>query len=213
MKRRRIPYSAEELAWIEANKALPRKDLAEAFRRRFARSDVSQANLHALCKRRGWLTGRTGCFNKGAAPHNKGARFPSHPNSRKHQFRPGQAPHNTREVGHRRTRRDGYVEVCIDEVNPYTGYPRRYVVEHRLRWEAAHGPLPAGHVLKCLDGDKANTDPANWAAIPRALLPRLNGRFGRDFEGAPPELRPVLLKIARVEHAAREARQAARTDW
>jgi hypothetical protein len=34
--------------------------------------------------------------------------------------------------------------------------------------------------LKCLDGNKQNTDPSNWEAVPRALLPRLAGgnRYG-----------------------------------
>jgi hypothetical protein len=76
-----------------------------------------------------------------------------------------------------------------------------------IEWEAANGPLPRDHALKCLDGNRLNTDPANWACIPRALLPRLAGRWRRAYDTAPPELRPTLLAIATLEHAAREARR------
>ena len=53
---------------------------------------------------------------------------------------------------------------------------------------AADGPVPDGHRLKCLDGDKTNCDPSNWEAVPMALAPRLNGRFGRGYDTAPAEL-------------------------
>ncbi|MDO6503117.1 HNH endonuclease, partial [Shimia thalassica] len=68
-------------------------------------------------------------------------------------------------------------------------------------------PLPTGMCLKALDGDKTNTDPSNWKMIPRALLPRLNGRFGRDYENAAPEVKPLILATAHLEHAAREAKK------
>jgi len=95
----------------------------------------------------------------------------------------------------------------VAETNPHTGYARRYVAKHRHLWEAAHGPLPEGMVLKCLDGDKTNCDPANWEAIPLALLPRLNGRFGRGYDAAPAEVKPVILAVCKLEHRAREIRK------
>ena len=92
-------------------------------------------------------------------------------------------------------------------------FQRRWRGVHLIRWEEANGPLPPGHCLKCLDGDKLNTAPKNWACVPRALLPRLIGgnrhRNLLPFDEAPPELRPILLATARLEHAAREARQNA----
>lgn len=61
--------------------------------------------------------------------------------------------------------------------------------------------------LKCLSDDKTNCDPSNWELIPRALLPRLNGRFGRNYDDASPELKPVILAVAKLEHQARERRK------
>lgn len=208
MKGRPIAYSEEELAWIEARKTLPRRELHAAFCERFDRRDVKLGALNSLCKRNGWLTGRDGRLKPGNVPFNKGKAMPSHPNSTKTQFRKGGLPHNTKYLGHERLAREGYVEISIAETNPHTGYERRYVQKHRYLWEKLNGPVPDGHCLKFLDGDKTNTDPANWEAIPRALLPRLNGRFGRGYDDAPAALKPLILATVKLEHAAREKERA-----
>lgn len=205
MKGRAIPYSADELAWIEAHREMPRREAHAAFCAKFDRADVSLANYNALCKRKGWMTGRTGCFHADQVPHNKGKPF-SPPGSEKGRFKKGQLPHNTRYLGHERTTREGYIEISVAEVNPHTGFERTYVLKHRHLWEQANGPIPDGHVLKSLDGDPANTDPSNWEAIPRALLPRLSGgRWFKPYQDYEPEVRPVVLTIAKLHHAAREA--------
>ncbi len=206
MKGRAIHYIPEELAWIEARKDWVRSELHSAFVFRFGRSDVSETNLKSLCKRKGWLTGRTGTFTPGQAAMNKGKKMPFHPNSARTRFKPGQLPHNTKHLGHERVTKDGYVEISVAETNPHTGYERRYVQKHRWLWEQANGPVPEGMALKCLDGDKTNTDPANWECIPRAMLPRLNGRFGRSYDAAEPDLKPTIMAIVKLEHAGREAK-------
>lgn len=211
MKGRAIGYTAEELAWIKARAEADRSETHAAFCAAFGRADVSLANFNALCKRKGWLTGRTGRFEQGGVAHNKGkpcapGRGGRHPNALRSQFKRGQLPHNTKWLGHERVSKDGYVEISIAETNPHTGYERRYVLKHRWLWEQANGPVPEGMALKCL-GERTNCDPSNWELVPRALLPRLNGRFGRDFEQAPQELRPLILTVAKVEHAVREKRR------
>jgi hypothetical protein len=212
MKGRSIPYSGVEMVWLEANRLLPISDYARAFNATFGR-DVDAQNLHALRKRKGWKTGRTGFFEKGEIPHNKGkpcepGRGGNHPNARRTQFATGGLPHNTKFLGHERVSKDGYVEISIAQTNPHTGFGRRYVLRHRWVWEQANGPVPKGHALKCLDGNKQNTDAANWDAVPRAFLPRLAGgnryRQVLAYDDASPEVRPALLTIAELEHKARK---------
>lgn len=210
-----IAYSAAELEWLEANCLLVVSDYARQFNERFGR-EVTPGALHALRRRKGWKTGRTGCFERGNKPHNKGRPFPvatTHPNCRKTQFKKGRLPHNTQYLGHERVDpKDGYVYVSVDEPNPHTGFERRYVLKHVRLWEKANGPVPAGHCLKCLDGDRTNCDPSNWECIPRALLPRLAGgnRYHKvlAYDDAAPEVRPALLTMAKIEHAARKRRRA-----
>jgi hypothetical protein len=205
MRRPWIHYTAQELAWIEARKTLPRAELHRHFVAKFDRADVSAIHIASLCKRRGWKTGRTGQFASGQEPKNKGKRMPQNATNAATRFKPGHKPHNTKYLGHERMTPDGYVEISVAEINPHTGFPRRYVHKHRWLWEQANGPVPDGHVLKSLDGDKTNTAPANWICIPRALLPRLSGRWHRAYDTAPAELKPVLLATAKLEHAARTA--------
>lgn len=209
MKGQPITYSAEELAWIEARKHLPRRQLHADFCLRWGRKDISKQNLIALCKRNGWLTGRDGRFEKGQEPTNKGKKMPYHPNSAATRFKKGQLPHNARGHGHERIdSKDGYVVMIVDEVNPWTGAATRPVHKHRYLWERVNGPVPENHVLKCLDGDKTNCDPSNWQAIPRGMLPKLNARWGGvAYDDATDELKPTVMAIARLEHAAREARK------
>lgn len=220
MKGRAIPYSAEELAWLEENSTFAIADYHRLFVGFFGRDDVTAVNLHSLRKRKGWKTGRTGRFVKGQVSHNAGKRCPEgkggrHPNARKTQFKPGVrqgvAVKLYKPIGTERVTEDGYVERKIHDGMPLQS---RWRAVHLIRWEEQNGPLPKGYALKCLDGNKGNTDPSNWEAIPRSLLPRLNGgnRYRKllAFDEAAPEVRPALLTIAKLEHAARQARKEAR---
>lgn len=216
-KGKSIDYSAAELEFIQSVSTWPREEACVAFCQKFRRDDVTVSNFHALCKRKGWMTGRTGGFEKGQAPHNKGKKCEpgkggNHPNARRTQFQKGQQPHNTHYLGHERIDpKDGYVYISIAETNPHTGYERRYVLKHLWLWENANGKLPEGYCLKCLSSDRQNTDPSNWEAIPRAMLPRLAGgnRYNRKlaYDDAPPELKPTVLAIAKLEHKVRSVRK------
>ncbi|TJV51135.1 MAG: HNH endonuclease [Mesorhizobium sp.] len=211
MKGRQIRYTDEELAFLEWRQAFSRRELHAAFVARFGRADVTLEHIKALCSRKGWLTGRDGCFVKGQEPSNKGMRCPPgrggrHPNAKKTQFRKGcmagAAAAKYKPIGTERLNKDGYIERKIHDGMPPQS---RWRLVHILRWEELNGPLPEGSALKCLDADRRNTEPSNWRLVPRALLARLAGRYGRDYDAAPPELKPTILAIAELEHAARES--------
>ncbi|WP_323015689.1 HNH endonuclease signature motif containing protein [Devosia sp.] len=217
MKGHPIKYSAAEMAWLEDNRLMVISDYQKAFVEAFGRGDVSAANLHSLRKRKGWRTGRTGCFEKGAEPHNKGVPCPPgkggrHPNARKTQFRKGnrtgQANRNYKPVGTERLSEDGYREIKVHD-----GLPRqsRWQLVHRVEWEKANGPIPEGMALKCR-GDRLNTDPSNWQLVPRAILPRLNGGRRKKhiaYDSAPEEIKPLLISVAKLEHQVREKSKGA----
>ncbi len=212
-KGRHRRFNAAEMAWLEANRLMPIAEYHRAFDAAFPREDVRPQNLHALRKRMGWKTGRTGQFAKGSVSHNKGKKCAPgtgglHPNARQTQFRKGQVSHTYRGPGHERIdSKDGYVILIVEETNPWTGAATRPVQKHRWLWEKANGPIARGMALKCLDGDKTNTDPSNWELVPRGLLPRLNG--GRNkrrvaYDDAPAALKPTIMAVARLEHQLRE---------
>ncbi|TGT72928.1 HNH endonuclease [bacterium M00.F.Ca.ET.159.01.1.1] len=215
MKGRQIRYSDEELAFLEWRQAFSRRELHAAFVARFDRPEVTLDQIKALCSRKGWGTGRDGCFVKGQTPPNKGKRCPEgkgcrHPNARRTQFKKGQVSHTYRGPGHERIDKDGYVWLIVAETNPHTGAPTRPVMKHKYLWEQLNGPVPKGMALKSRDGNRQNTDPSNWFLISRAMLPRLGGRFGRDYDHAPDQLKPTILALAELEIAALERRRGKR---
>lgn len=200
-KGRSIPYSPKELAWIKRRCTRPRREAHALFCRTFSRTNVSLDHFKSLCARKGWTTGRTGCFPKGGTPFNKGKQMPYNANSARTQFKKGGLPHNTKYLGHERVTDDGYVEISVAETNPHTGFCRRYVLKHRHLWEQQHGPVPDGYALKCLDGNRLNTDPSNWIVISRSLLPFLNGRRGPNYDQAAPAVKPAILTLAKLKCA------------
>jgi len=207
MKGSGIPYSASELAWIEARKETPRRTLHADFIRAFNRPEISFDNFKALCTRKGWKTGRTGLFHKGQTAINKGRPMPYHPNSAATRFKSGRLPHNHHGPGHERIcKKDGYVILIVDQVNPWSGAATRPVHKHRYLWEQTNGPLPKGMALKCLDGDKTNCEPKNWQAVTRGALARLNGRWSKPLDEYEVETRPTIIAIAELQQTAKESR-------
>ncbi|PIE15904.1 MAG: HNH endonuclease [Rhodobacterales bacterium] len=207
MKGRALTYSKAELVWLKERADLSRRELHAEFCAAFGRDDISFENLRALMKRKGWHTGRTGRFEKGRVPVNKGKTGCCAPGSEKGWFQTGErrgvAARLYKPVGTERLSKNGYVKRKIHDGLPLQS---RWRAVHLIRWEEINGPVPKGHCLKCLDGDKANTDPSNWLAIPRALLPRLNGRWCTlSYDDAEPELKPYILAVAKLQHAARKA--------
>jgi hypothetical protein len=185
MKGRQIKYSWEELEFIKTRRTLVRKELHEAFCNKFKRLDISLINLNALCKRKGWLTGRTGCFKKGNTPHPDA--HPKGPN--KTSFKSGRMPHNWKPVGSERISKDGYVEVKTKE-------PRTWKLKHRVVWERERGSVKKGHIIILLDGDKTNCDIKNLYEISRAVNSQLNKHGYGSLTG---ELRISAVAMKKLE--------------
>lgn len=222
MKGRAIPYSAEEFAWLSENRTMAISDYHAGFRALFGRDDVMPKHLHALRKREGWKTGRTGQFEKGATPVNKGKPCPPgkggrHPNAMATHFKKGHgrtgiAAKVYKPIGTERISKDGYRERKIHDGMPLQS---RWRAVHLIEWEALNGPIPKGHALKCLDGNKQNTDPSNWEPVPRSMLPRLAGGSHKQYvayDAAPDELKPAILAVAKIEQAGRARRKSRQAD-
>jgi hypothetical protein len=213
-----IPYTAGEMAWLEDNRMMVISDYHAAFCACFGRTDASLKNLHALRKRKGWRTGRTGCFEPGQVPVNKGkpcapGKGGRHPNAQRTQFakggRTGKAAMLYKPIGTERLTKDGYLQRKMHDGLPMQS---RWQLVQRVEWEAVNGPIPAGHALKCLDGDRLNTDPANWEPVPRGVLALLNeGRHRKRlaYDAAAPELKPTVMLVAKLHHGVLHARKRA----
>ena len=155
--------------------------------------------------------GRKHLFGANAPPWNKGLKgiTGTHPNSRRQQYRRGNIsgraaqlckPINTLRIG-----RDGLLErkVC-DTPGPTE---RRWHPVHRLVWQAAHGPVPAGHIVFFKVGRKSTElDDSTLEAV--ELVTRAeNMRRNSVHTQYPPELaRLVQLRGALQRQINRKTR-------
>jgi hypothetical protein len=184
VKGQQIKYSEDELEFVKKHCKLPTREQYQLFQGKFNRPDVSYMNHNALRKRNGWLTGRTGRFEKGNIPH-PDAR-PKGPN--KTSFKKGAKPHNWKPVGSRRISRDGYVEVKTQE-------PKKWEQLHVLVWSEENGDVPEGYCIVFKDGDKLNVGLDNLDLISRNELLQINRL---RCSSQPPEVQPVIRVMGKV---------------
>lgn len=121
-------------------------------------------------------SGLTGHFPKGNIPFNKGKKFPNMPPN-SGQFKKGSKPPNWVPVGTIRYTTDGYPKRKIAEPNVW-----EYC--QRAEWEKYNGPIPKGHSIVFLNGDKTNWDISNLACLSKNEVARMNqdGLFASDAD-------------------------------
>lgn len=144
-----------------------------------------------------------GRFKPGQAPWNKGQPGSTghHPNTRATQFkagRPASQAANYRAIGsHRICSSDGnlYRKVTDDPSIPPV---RRWVPVARLVWEAAHGPIPPGHLIVFKDKRQRTTVLEEITLDKLACISKAdNARRNSYWANYPPEVaRLVQLKGA-----------------
>lgn len=111
-------------------------------------------------------SGLTGRFKKGSVPYNKGKKLPNMaPNDG--QFKKGNKPPNYLPVGTINTTTDGYLKKKIAD-------PNVWKLLHVELWEEYNGPVPDGHVIIFLDGDKSNVTLSNLACVTKSDMAQLN---------------------------------------
>lgn len=167
---RAIPYSDAELNWIETHQVgISRKDLALKFNATFKR-ELSADNLGGLCKRKKWENGLDTVFTKDQVSWNKGTKGLTGRN--RTSFKKGQVPHNHKPIGHEYKNTQGYIMIKVAE-------PRKFELKHRHVWQQANGTIPARHVIRFLDNDRANCSLDNLVCVPVEVNGKVNSRDKR----------------------------------
>ena len=136
-------------------------------------------------------------FKKGHVPINKGTKgmFPNAGGSTR--FKKGHRPANWKPVGSERCNVDGYWEVKVAE-------PRKWKMKHVVMYEKEHGPVPKGHIVIFLDGNKNNLTLENLALISRAVHARRNQM---NLFGTTPELGKAGVATAELIAAMHKRRK------
>lgn len=145
-----------------------RKSLLILFNQHF-NLNITLNQLVACLKNNNIRSGRTGCYEKGSSPVNKGKKFPGQIN--KTTFKKGNIPKNYKPVGFERVDKDGYVLIKVSDTG---AWHERWRHKHKVIWEEEYGPIPKGHVLIFLDRNKQNIVVENLQLITQAQLARMN---------------------------------------
>lgn len=143
----------------------------------------------------------------GAVPWNKG--IEGQRVSMATEFKPGNRPHTWVPVGSHRINADGYLDRKVKDDG---GPSQRWQPVHRLVWIAAHGPVPAGHIVTFKAG-RRTTDLVQITLDAIELVTRAeNMRRNSYHTNYPPELRSLVqLRGALNRTINRKAKEAETT--
>lgn len=179
------------------------KEIVEAYNERFA-EPITLSRLKGYIANHKLNTGRTGRFEKGHIPANKGTHPPTVGRMAETQFKKGGLPPNTKPVGYERITRDGYIEVKI-KMRPSTpSCNDNFKLKHRLVWEEAHGPIPQGCNIIFLDGNRQNCELENLAIVTKAEHQQMTRR---GLRSAIPQITKTGIIIAKAGVASQKAKK------
>lgn len=168
------------------------KELAQLLNNRYGLS-LTQQQLKNYRKNHSLHSGLTGHFSKGHVPFNKGKKFPNMaPNSG--QFQKGNKPSNYVPIGTIRYTTDGYPRIKVAD-------PNEWEYLHRQEWEKYHGPIPKGHSVVFLDGDRTNWDISNLACLSRNEVARMNQNH---YFTSNPNLTSAGIGVVKVNNKLKE---------
>jgi hypothetical protein len=164
-------FNGDQVAFIRTNaKCLSNQVLTDLVNLEFGLS-VTRQQVKTFKHNHKISSGLTGHFEKGRNPANKGTKGIYNVGGNRTSFKKGQRPKNYKPVGTERIDRDGYLLIKAFDDGPWH---KRWRHKHRVLWEDVKGPVPRGHCLIFLDGNKQNIDLENLQMITQKQLVRLN---------------------------------------
>ena len=166
------------------------KEIQKAFTEKFG-WEISLGQVNAYIGNHHISTGRTGRFQKGQEPPNKGKKGICAAGCERTWFQKGHIPANYRPVGSERVNADGYIEVKVAD-------PNKWKLKHRVVWESVNGKIPKGYIIIFRDNDKSNTDINNLLLIKRGTHAVLNHTGLCECSG---EFKETAICIAELKAA------------
>lgn len=171
------------------------KETTEEFNRRFG-CNLSVSSVKSTGKRYGIRTGRTGQFEAGNIPANKGIPMETKGRMAETQFKKGNMPQTHLPVGsvtirrYSDKRKKPYMWEKVEE-------PNKWRMKHVLEWERHNGPVPEGMIVIFADGDTLNPDISNLIIVTKAQHAVMNSHnlHGCDKEHAEMAANIASLKI------------------
>lgn len=204
-------YTDEEIEFLRVNYPLHNcKELTELFNERF-NLNMLATTIKSSLTRFNIKSGRTGYFEKGQIPINKGKKWDdfmspeAQANSRRTCFSSDRsinnANHNEVPVGTEHINADGYIEVKMD-YDTGNKANRFWRLKHHLVWEEVNGSIPEGMNLIFADGNKLNCNIDNLILVSDGELLKLNQEHLIYKEI--PEATKVGVTIVKLEERMRK---------
>lgn len=190
-------YTAEERQFMtEYVPGHSYREIQKAFTEKFG-WEISLGQVNSYIGNHHLNTGRTGRFQKGQEPPNKGKKGICAAGCEKTWFKKGHIPANYRPVGSERVNKDGYIEVKVAD-------PNKWRLKHRVVWEAVNGKISKGYIIIFRDNDKTNTDINNLMLIKQGTHAVLNHTGLCEYSG---EFKETAVRIAELKTVSNEAKR------
>lgn len=168
------------------------RDVAAMMNERF-NLNITEQQINSYKANHGLRSGLDTSFSKGHVPINKGTKGMFNVGGNSGSFKKGQRPKNYKPIGYERVDKSyGYVLVKVQDEGRWD---ERWRLKHILVWEEAFGPVPDGHILIFLDGDKTNCSLENLKMITKAENARLNQNHWRSTDPAATEVGVTMAQI------------------
>ena len=184
----------EKIYMAEITPGNSHKDILRLMSEKF-NYDFTMTQITAAIKRYKLNTGRTGRYEKGRIPYNKGTKGIMKPN--KTSFKKGDIPANHRKVGSERINVYGYTEVKVAE-------PNKWKLKHRVIYEEHYGEIPKNHNVIFADGNKLNLDINNLVLVNKDQLLVLNKneliKDNADLTKAGVNVANLMIKIRDINN-------------
>ena len=127
--------------------------------------EFTKEQIKGVIARNKLKTGRTGYFEKGIIPWNKGTKGVCKAN--KTTFKKGNKSWNYKPVGSERINSEGYTDVKIAD-------PNKWKLKHHILWEKEVGSIPEGYVLVFADRNKQNIKIENLLLVNKKQILTMN---------------------------------------
>lgn len=198
-------WTDEMLDFVRENAPeMPFKTLAEEIKIKFNRPDMTANKIKNCVANNHIKTGRTGYFIKGHVPTNKGQKMSEEIKQKiAHTwFQKGNRPHNEHPVGTQIFSHDGYLMQKVSD-DLHIPKKQRWKPVHHIVWEQVNGPVPPGHIVIFLDGNRQNFSIDNLKLISRKTNAGLN-QWGLRFDDA--ELTKTGIQITELKQTINQKR-------
>lgn len=187
------------------------KEVARLVNERFGEGTITPKQVLAFKKNHHLHSGLEGKFKKGSVPYIKGKKLEEVltpeglERSKTTRYKKGNIPWTRKPIGTISKARDGYLWIKYRESRGNKGRDG-WMQLHRYIWQQHNGPIPDGHIVIFLDGNRENCDIRNLAAVSKAEHIEMTRS---ELRSGDPDLTATGIAVAKLITTTREKKKGA----